>query len=785
VAVQKRHSGVDLLKGAKLCGLLIISVAAGLLMLRSANRQPLPKPALNSLNSSSTVAHYGGSTTCASCHEEEYRLWSKSHHGMAERALVPSRDGAAFATGQLNQTAKDFIPRTRGEEYQVSTVGLFRTQQVFGVVRVIGESPLRQFLVLFPGGRLQTLEVAYDPHSNDWFNVYGNENRQPGEWGHWTGRGMNWNNMCAGCHNTRVNKGYAASTDSYQTTMAEPTVACEACHGPLRAHNEWQTKFGSSGEKDPTLKKLTPEQTLDNCGFCHARRGELTGDFKPGDDFSDQMRLELVDGMATTYYPDGQVREEDYEYAAFLGSRMHFRGVRCTDCHDPHSGKTVLPGNWLCMRCHAGGYANAPIIDPVGHSHHKVFGAVDGSSPKSVNVAAYPTGAVLESGGECVNCHMPQTTYMQRHNRHDHGFTTPDPLLTKTANVPNACNRCHRDKDPDWALKWCNEWYGAKMERAARRRAMAIAAARNSGPDAATGLLELYKTSEIPYWRAAAAGSLEPWSSESRVRELLITGLSDTNALVRIGCVRALRAVAQDKDVSAAFRRSLSDPSRGVRFEAAWALRDELDLNSKAGIELQETLAHNSDQPIGQMQLAAFALARAKPEQAAAHYEKAIAWDPGSAGIRHDYAVVLARLHRVQDAVHQLEVACSLEPTNAMYQFSLALGCSDLGQTSNTIRYLREAVRLQPGFARAWYNLGLALAAAGSSEEALEALTRAGSADSSDPNAPYAQATILIRIGRTNEARRAARRALEIDPNLDSARELLQTIDLQRRGVRP
>ena len=34
---------------------------------------------------------------------------------------------------------------------------------------------------------------------------------------------------------------------------------------------------------------------------------------------------------------------------------------------------------------------------------------------------------------------MPVTTYMQRHPRHDHGFTIPDPLLTKQFGTPNAC----------------------------------------------------------------------------------------------------------------------------------------------------------------------------------------------------------------------------------------------------------------------------------------------------------------------------------------------------------
>ena len=58
---------------------------------------------------------------------------------------------------------------------------------------------------------------------------------------------------------------------------------------------------------------------LDYCGPCHARRSELTSDFKPGDDFLDDHELTIVD-YSETYYADGQIHEEDYEYASFLSS---------------------------------------------------------------------------------------------------------------------------------------------------------------------------------------------------------------------------------------------------------------------------------------------------------------------------------------------------------------------------------------------------------------------------------------------------------------------------------
>src|SRR4029079_7662601 len=112
----------------------------------------------------------------------------------------------------------------------------------------------------------------------------------------------------------------------------------------------------------------------------------------------------------------------------------------------------------LCLRCHgAPGPTNAPVLDPIAHSHHKAD----------------------STGNQCVTCHMATTTYMQRAPRHDHGFLKPDPLLTKELGIPNACNRCHADQTTDWASKFADEWYGAKMSSRQRERARVVAAAQH------------------------------------------------------------------------------------------------------------------------------------------------------------------------------------------------------------------------------------------------------------------------------------------------------------------
>lgn len=732
----------------------------------------------NSSNQAETFAAYGGSASCRECHEEAFAAWKDSNHGLAERSPTNSLDQAAFVPGRaFRHGTQQTSLRTNNGRFEIVTAGLQGSEQAFPVERVIANTPLRQMLVQFPGGRLQATEAGWDPRSNEWFNVYGDEDRKPGEWGHWTGRGMNWNSMCAACHNTRLRKNYDAKSDRYQTAMVETGVSCESCHGPMKNHNDWQYANKGKGLKDPTIRKLTRDQMFDACAGCHSRRAEITGDPVPGDSFWDHHLLSIVDD-SNLFYPDGQVRDEDYEVTAFLGSRMHAKGVRCVDCHDVHTMKTRLPGNFLCLSCHGPGATNAPVINPVLHSHHKVFGYDTNGALVNADLTKYKPAQIAETGGECVNCHMPQTTYMQRHSRHDHGFTIPDPLLTKQFGIPNACERCHADKGTDWNLKYVEQWYGTNMNRPYRQRAQIIARARQGEDSARDPLLGLLATNDNPYWQAVAANLLQRWSAEPKVTTALTAQLQNTNALVRQMAVQALAPLAQAGrgDVVAALQPRLQDASRNVRIEAARHLAAALDTNSPAGREYLRFLDHASDQPLGQMQSGVFKLMRGDATNALVHFQNAAKWDPYSAGIRHELAVVLSQMGRAGEAVAELEQAVKLAPQDAEFHYKLALALNEVGEAARVLSELELAVKCDPRHARAWYNLGLARSAGGDTLGAVDALVRAESADATDPRIPYARATVLARLGKTGEAKSAARRALELNPNFAEAAVLLHQL---------
>jgi hypothetical protein len=520
--------------------------------------------------------------------------------------------------------------------FQIASLGFNSNVAAYTVERVIGVEPVRQFLTASTNGRWQVQEVSYDPRSNQWFDVFGNDDRRPGEWGHWTGRGMNWNSMCAECHNTRLRKNYDPATDSYHSTMDEISVSCGACHANLAEHAAWQKSHPNS--KQPTAKP-DPARMMGACGSCHSLRGNITGNFTPGDSFFDHYDLEIPSDNES-WYADGQVHGEDYEFASFLGSKMHERGVTCMDCHNPHTLRPILPGNDLCMRCHSGAFTNAPVIAPLEHTHHLASNA----------------------GAQCVGCHMPVTVYMQRDRRRDHAFTIPDPLLTKELNIPNACNRCHADKTVDWAIQHTDEWYGKKMNRPTRDRARWIAAAQRGDKEAQAPLVGMLTNgTQSPYWRAVAAGLLWQWPDDPAVRTALEKSLRDDHPLVREQAARSLEPALDsgDANVTTALQSALSDSVRSVRVAAAWTLRRNLDTNTPAAQDLTAMLNSNADQPVGQYRIAMFSLDRGELAKALLHLKTAESWDPFSPPFHMAAADVLDALGRTNEAERERQTVRS------------------------------------------------------------------------------------------------------------------------------
>ncbi len=717
-----------------LFGAGLVAVASALLLLGASgcNRRAPTEPAAapRPTVASATTQTSG---TCRECHEPVFVAWSGSDHALANRMIDPAREGPALAT---------FAPPPG--------VGSGAAP-----VARLGNKPLWQPLIPAPGGRWQPHELAFDPAKGDWFNVFGNEQRQPGEWGHWTGRGMNWNSMCAQCHMTGYQKNYDAPQDAYRSTWVEHGVGCIQCHGP--------TKPGHGAKDAPKVVSPAPfhgdrAKMMQTCAPCHARGEQLTLDFQPGDSYHDHYRVTLPVEPGI-YYPDGQQRDEDFNWTSVLLSRMGHAGVTCLDCHDPHTGKTIIPAsnNVLCLQCHgapgrvmASGIRALPI-DPLPHSHH-----AEGST-----------------GNSCVACHMPTTNYMERAPRHDHGWLKPDPLLTKELGIPNACSKCHQDKTVDWAITSADQWYGARLNSPQRARARAVAEAQAGKATAVAALLPLFPTETVPAWRATFLSLLAPWSAQPEVQAAARASLAAVDPVERAAAVRLVATSPQAAELLPPF---LKDPVRLVRVDAEWALSTSLPADSPTRRELDAYLSLSIDQPVGRLRYGQDMANRG--QLAAAEREIALAteWDPNSAGIFEVHGMVLAGLNRLSEAAAKLRRASDLSPTDGQRALQAGLAYAEAGVLTEAEKMFQTAVQRDPQFHRAWYNLGLLFAQSNRLPAAVTALRQAETVAPTAADYPYALATVLLRTGDAVGAKAAAERTLRLDPAHQAARQLLRAV---------
>ena len=63
------------------------------------------------------------------------------------------------------------------------------------------------------------------------------------------------------------------------------------------------------------------------------------------------------------------------------------------------------------------------------------------------------------SGSNCLNCHMPFTTYALFGAIRSHQIASPNLAGTVRHGVPNACNLCHLDKTVAWTQEHMTRWY--------------------------------------------------------------------------------------------------------------------------------------------------------------------------------------------------------------------------------------------------------------------------------------------------------------------------------------
>ena len=644
-----------------------------------------------------TNVGYVGRAACVECHVEQNKAFAGSHHDLAmdvanDQTVLGDFSGVTLTHhGVTSRMFRD------GDRFMIHTEGPDGEMADFEITHTFGVDPLQQYMVEFADerqsmdshgregalSRLQVLRVSWDVHAGRWFHLDPpdvNEKLQPDDPLHWTGTAQRWQTMCAECHSTHLQPNYDVASGKYHTTFSDIDVSCESCHGPGSLHVEmarskrlfWDRHHGYGLAN---LKSPDPEVQLQSCAPCHSRRGILDRTFAAGDAFDDHYDLGRL--TEATYHDDGQIKDEVYVYGSFIQSKMYHKGIRCTDCHDPHTLRLKHPGNETCTSCHqhaAGKY------DTPAHHHH----------------------AVGTAGAQCVNCHMPHTTFMAIDDRRDHSLRVPRPDLSLDLGTPNACSQCHLGDgadtlDPtlteplnqyaDWVAaaatdpdspvaahvrridQWCNDacdrWYG-RDRQTPPHYATALAKFRSGEPGAAKSLLKIAADDSGATPAIVRASAFESLMSQPNPRRVVAVAkkvAGDTGQPVMVRAA-AIRVLAADPGAAENYVRSLlGDQHKLVRIAAAETLlaagvfatlsgNDQSRLLDVTG-EIKTAVDASADQVHSHLRWASVCEATNRPREAIAAYQNAIRVDPNVAGPRSNYAALLERLADRQSATRR------------------------------------------------------------------------------------------------------------------------------------
>jgi predicted CXXCH cytochrome family protein len=429
------------------------------------------RPDYQGIRSGHADENYIASKNCVACHADHYASWKRTYHSrMTQEARAESVQGDFDHDNTFDYLGvRARMERHEGRFSMTMAFPDGRTQ-TYPIERTIGSRRIEQY-VTRQNDRYIRLPLAYDLVNRRWMSLNGSF-FYPDNDNYFQHQSL-WDANCVFCHNVKAQPNMG-KTQQFNTEVAELGIACGACHGPAATHIDeaespltralWRWSDKSATDIIQPMK-LTPERSLMVCGHCHGQRvpepfnriQEIMGKgdpFNAGEDLSHYYRPVTREtviarkdsegrdnsvSFASRFWADGSPRLTAYEYQGILRSKCFTGGdpaqrINCLTCHTMHSGdprgmiaeenRTNKP----CLACHQK-YEGADAL--ARHTGHKADSA----------------------GSQCYACHMPRVVYgvMTFHPTHD--ITVPQPQLTASQAVPNACNLCHLDKSVNWAVR--------------------------------------------------------------------------------------------------------------------------------------------------------------------------------------------------------------------------------------------------------------------------------------------------------------------------------------------
>ena len=477
----------------------------------AAKRPPLPPQLTGN-------ATFASSAACRDCHTGEFDSWHRTFHRTMTQAASPENfvgrfDGSIIDSGglqyQVFRRGDEFWARMPDPDVMLDRQRRYElnSQRVAARAKLdwTGIPEVERRVVMSTGshryqtywvesarypGTLMTLPLVWLIQDERWIPREAAFVHPP------DGSRMVtvWNDHCIKCHSTggaprpfeKLDPSGRVAQTGFQTQVGEIGIACEACHGSAEEHVALRRReaAGEAGlaallAADPIVQ---PAELVDHrrsaevCGQCHGvfiwseqqavsyRDGG--GDYRPGEEllatrqylfppqeasfYANEQEQAVArtgyqrnpDFFRSRFWDNGTVLAGGREFTALAVTGCYREGtLSCVSCHSMHQSdpsdqlKPGMDGPQACTQCHDEPQYTTAVAQ---HTHH----------------------AAESTGSNCLNCHMPHTTYALFSAIRSHQIARPDLAGSVQHGVPNACNLCHLDQTLAWTQRHLVEWYG-------------------------------------------------------------------------------------------------------------------------------------------------------------------------------------------------------------------------------------------------------------------------------------------------------------------------------------
>ncbi len=704
-------------------------------------------------NQQTVADDFSGSGSCIQCHERFYELWSSSHHGKAMQPI----NTAFFETEKIASSETFSL---EGKTYKIlrDDSALIMTETTEGISKefpvtwALGGKNVFYFLTPMEKGKLQTIPLAFDVRTGQWYNNPESAVRHfpegdPDEALPWRDRMYTFNTSCYSCHVSQLATNFDLSSDSYQTTWKEPGINCETCHGPSAEHVRVCMEAGEGNVPDDLkiiiTSTFTPKQHNASCAPCHAKMQPITPSFMPGERYFDNYDLTTLENA--DFYADGRDLGENYTYTSWMMNEcIQKSDLHCVTCHTS-SGRDRFADNPndACISCHRSNVENV-----AEHSMH-------------------PAGS---EGAVCINCHMPKTEF-GRMVRSDHSFRPPMPEATIKFGSPNACNICHTDKSPEWANQQVKKRANKNYQDETLYWAQLIKEARAGEWKRLDEMLDIIQKDELNEVVVTSFLRLLANCPDEKKWDPVIQTLNNKSPLVRAASAASLIGNSSDKSKHALLGAA-ADDFRLVRISAAISLAGfantqfspvEAQTVAKATDEYMNSLVTRPDDWSSHYNEGIFHQNRGDANKALESYETAARLYPESLMPLINSSVLYSHIGNHPKAEENLKKAVEIDPVNEAANLNLGLLLAEQGRMQEAETALKAALNANPQQAVAAYNLSV-ICSQRSTNEAVQYARIAAEAYTEEPKYAWTLAYYLLQNKQRDEAEKTLKQLIADHP---------------------